>query len=115
MALRVSKRGIDFRVLAAALLAVILLIASGVFYVLSERPPFSLGVQLIYPSGGGQTVSEMIIVLFLYAMAIVGLLIIYDSTKYSPQRSAFYFTLVSGVAVVAVSLLLLLFIYTNFK
>ncbi|AGT35258.1 MULTISPECIES: hypothetical protein [Thermofilum] len=108
-------RGISFEYLAWAAVFVILLIASGIFYVLVEHPPFSLGVQLVYPSASGQTVSETLIVFFLYVFALVGLYMIYNSAKYRHRSSVFYSSLLSGVLVVMVALLLLMFIYNNMK
>lgn len=97
--------------LAWLLLLVSIVVASGLFYVLAERPPFSLGAQLIYPGTGAQTVSELIMVAFLYALSMSGLLLIYEAPRYRSRQGLALMFLLSGVTATLVSVLLLLAIY----
>lgn len=99
------------RWLAIIAVALTIALSAGVFYVLAERPPFSLGVRLIYPGGGAQTVSEFFIVAFLYAMGFAGLVLIYEAPRHRYRRSLMVSTLTSGLALLIVSTLLLLLVY----
>ncbi|MCC6003204.1 MAG: hypothetical protein LM590_02575 [Thermofilum sp.] len=110
-----ARAGINYEYLAIALVLLIVLIASGIFFVLTEHPPFSLGVYLIYPSTSGQTVSETLIIFFLYLFAITGLYMIYNAARHRYRSTAFYSMLLSGSVVLVVSLLLLLLIYNSMK
>ncbi|MEM0087578.1 MAG: hypothetical protein QXT33_00525 [Thermofilum sp.] len=99
------------KALAIIAVAVTIMLSAGIFYVLSERPPFSLGVRLVYPGGGAQTVSEFFIVAFLYAMGFAGLMLIYEAPRHRYRRSFMISTLLSGAALLVISTLLLLLVY----
>ena len=86
----------------------IMVIASAVFlfggglYTVIEKPPPSAYVNgrfyFLYPNLGYQFVSDTIISVMLYAIGFVGLLIIYQSTKYAYKPRQAYMMLVIGVA-----------------
>lgn len=105
-------RLLEPRWIAFAAVVVTVVISSGIFYVLSERPPFSLGARFVYPGAGAQTGSEFLIVAFLYAMGFTGLLLIYEAPRYKYRRSFMSSTLLSGAALLIVSTLLLLLVYS---
>lgn len=108
---RVIATLLEQRKLAIVLVAAVIALSAGIFYLLSERPPFSLGVRLIYPGGGAQTTSEFFIVAFLYAMGFAGLLLIYEAPRYKYRQSLMTSTLLSGIALLLLSTILLLLIY----
>lgn len=104
-------RELEPRFLALTAIVVVIALCSGIFYVLSERPPFSLGVRLVYPGSGAQTASEFFIVAFLYGVGFVGLLLIYEAPRYKYRRGLMISTLLSGATLLILSTLLLLLVY----
>ena len=73
------------------------------------RPPTRLegsGFLFIYPELGQQFVSDTIIAVILYAIGFVGLLTVYQSTKYAYKPRQAYMMLIIGV-----TLLLLAYIF----
>ncbi|MEZ0345963.1 MAG: hypothetical protein ABWK01_05385 [Infirmifilum sp.] len=97
--------------IAVALLLVSIAIAAGIVFVLAERPPFSLGTYFVYPGTSSQTTSEFLILFFIYALSVAGLILIYESPKYRSRPSLASTFLVSGVAVVVISVILLFLVY----
>ncbi len=88
-----------------------LAIAAGIVYVLAERPPFSLGTYIVYPGTGAQTTSEFLVVFFLYALAVAGLILVYEAPRYKSRPSLATMFLASGAIVVFISVILLLVVY----
>ena len=64
------------------------------------------GFLFIYPELGQQFVSDTVIAVMLYAIGFVGLLTVYQSTKYAYKPRQAYMTLIIGV-----TLLLLAYIF----
>jgi len=67
------------------------------------------GFLLIYPELGQQFVSDTVIAVMLYAIGFVGLLAVYQSTKYAYKPRQAHMTLVIGV-----TLLLLAYIFLEY-
>ncbi|UNQ72780.1 OST3/OST6 family protein [Infirmifilum sp. NZ] len=97
--------------LAWLLLVFSIAIAAGLVYVLAERPPFSLGTYIIYPGTGSQTTSEFLVLLFLYALAVAGLLLVYEAPRYRSRPNLATMFLVTGIALAFISVTLLLTVY----
>ncbi|QOJ79609.1 hypothetical protein IG193_03895 [Infirmifilum lucidum] len=97
--------------IAWLLLVASLAIAAGIVYILAERPPFSLGTYIVYPGTGAQTTSEFLVTFFLYALAVAGLILVYEAPKYKSRPSLATMFLVSGVIVALISVILLLVVY----
>jgi hypothetical protein len=74
----------------------------------SPLPAFYTGSSFIflYPDLGQQFISDSVIAIMLYAIGFIGLLAIYQSTKYAYKPRQAYMTLVIGV-----TLLLLAYIF----
>jgi len=64
------------------------------------------GFLFLYPELGGQFIADTIISVMLYAIGFIGLLTIYQSTKYAYNPRQAYMTLIIGV-----TLLLLAYIF----
>ena len=87
----------------------IFLFGGGLYTIISEPLPAyytERGFIFIYPDLGEQFVSDSIIAVMLYAIGFVGLLAIYQSTKYAYKPRQAYMMLVIGV-----TLLLLAYIF----
>lgn len=97
--------------IAWLLLAISIAIAAGIVFVLAERPPFSLGTYIIYPGTASQTTGEFLVLFFLYALSVAGLILVYESPKYRSRPSLATMSLVSGLLVVLISILLLFTVY----
>ena len=74
----------------------------------SPLPAFYTGSTFIflYPDLGQQFISDSVIAIMLYAIGFIGLLAIYQSTKYAYKPRQAYMTLIIGV-----TLLLLAYIF----
>jgi len=87
----------------------IFLFSGGLYTVTSSPlPAFYTGKGFIflYPDLGQQFISDSIIAIMLYAIGFVGLLAVYQSTKYAYKPRQAYMTLIIGV-----TLLLLAYIF----
>ena len=92
----------------SALITSIIVIASAVFlfggglYTIIIRPLpsayYNNRFYFLYPDLGAQFVSDTVIATMLYAMGFVGLLAIYQSTKYAYKPRQAYMMLAVGVA-----------------
>jgi uncharacterized BrkB/YihY/UPF0761 family membrane protein len=94
--------GFGLERLAVILLAFVVLVASGLFYVLAEQAP---SLPVIHPQQTRQTVTEMLVVFFLYATALAGLFTIYSAPR-TGRRTALLHVLV-GATLLALSAILL--------
>ena len=87
----------------------IFLFGGGLYTVISSPLPAfytGRGFIFLYPDLGQQFISDSIIAIMLYAIGFVGLLAVYQSTKYAYKPRQAYMTLVIGV-----TLLLLAYIF----
>jgi hypothetical protein len=87
----------------------VFLFGGGLYTIISSPLPAyytRTGFIFIYPELGQQFISDTVIAVMLYAMGFVGLLTIYQSTKYAYKPRQAYMMLVIGV-----SLLLLAYIF----
>jgi hypothetical protein len=87
----------------------IFLFGGGLYTIISSPlPAYYTGSTFIflYPDLGQQFISDSIIAIMLYAIGFVGLLAVYQSTKYAYKPRQAYMTLIIGVA-----LLLLAYIF----
>ncbi|MGB9709101.1 MAG: hypothetical protein ACP5II_04990 [Infirmifilum sp.] len=97
--------------LAWLLLVISVLIASGLVFILAERPPFSLGTYIIYPGTASQTTGEFLTIFFLYSLSIAGLILLYEAPRYRSRPNLAIMFLISGILVVLISVLLLFTVY----
>ena len=105
------SRILSNRAVSMALVAIGLVAMSGFFYVAVERPP-PIGREGALAYGlNRQTGVEMLAVLLGYSMGLGGLYLVYSSRKYSHNPSAATLNLVSGCALLVLSLLLLSSMY----
>jgi hypothetical protein len=87
----------------------IFLFSGGLYTIISSPLPAfytGRGFIFLYPDLGQQFISDSVIAVMLYAMGFVGLLAVYQSTKYAYKPRQAYMMLVIGV-----TLLLLAYIF----
>ena len=87
----------------------VFLFGGGLYTVISSPLPAyytGKGFIFLYPELGSQFVADTVIAVMLYAIGFIGLLAIYQSTKYAYKPRQAYMMLVIGV-----SLLLLAYIF----
>ena len=102
---RPSSLAITIIVIAYA----IFLFGGGLYTIITQPLPavyYGQRFLFLYPELGAQFVSDTVIAVMLYAIGFVGLLAIYQSTKYAYKPRQAYMTLVIGV-----TLLLLAYIF----
>ena len=102
---RPSSLAITIIVIAYA----IFLFGGGLFTIITQPLPavyYGQRFLFLYPELGAQFVSDTVIAVMLYAIGFVGLLAIYQSTKYAYKPRQAYMMLVVGV-----TLLLLAYIF----
>jgi len=97
-------------IVSAVVVAYAIFLFSGGLYTIvsSPLPAYYTGSAFIflYPDLGAQFVSDSIIAIMLYAIGFVGLLAVYQSTKYAYKPRQAYIMLIIGV-----TLLLLAYIF----
>jgi hypothetical protein len=97
-------------VISIIVIAYAIFLFSGGLYTITTEPLTAYstgrGFIFIYPDLGEQFVSDSVIAVMLYAMGFVGLLAVYQSTKYAYKPRQAYMMLVIGV-----TLLLLAYIF----
>jgi len=87
----------------------VFLFGGGLYTIITQPLPalyYSQRFLFIYPELGSQFVSDTVIAVMLYAIGFVGLLAVYQSTKYAYKPRQAYMMLVIGV-----TLLLLAYIF----
>src|SRR3990170_416682 len=87
----------------------VFLFGGGLFTIITQPLPaayFNQRFYFLYPDLGSQFISDTVISVMLYAIGFVGLLAIYQSTKYAYKPRQAYIMLVVGV-----TLLLLAYIF----
>jgi hypothetical protein len=95
----------------------IIVIASALFffggglYTIIEKPLPSAYVSgrfyFLYPDLGGQFISDTVISVMLYAIGFIGLLAVYQSTKYAYKPRQAYMMLVIGLALLLMAYIFL--------
>ncbi len=88
-----------------------IVIASGLIYVIVYKPPPMIGSGFVIRDPNSQTVSEVIVVSFSYGVGLLGLWLIYTSTKYRYRHSYLSILLVGGIVLAILSILMLSAIY----
>lgn len=97
--------------IAAIAIAVSIFLLGGGLYDLLEKPlvaAFAAGGRIIfyYPYGiNQQFIAESLFVMIIYAIAVVGLLLTYESTKYAYRPRQAFMLLLVGCTLVLVSYL----------
>jgi hypothetical protein len=88
----------------------IFLLGGGLYtLILSPLPAYSTqsGFLFLYPDLGQQFISDTIISVMLYALGFIGLLFIYQSTKYAYKPRQAYMMLIIGVTLLLLAYLFL--------
>jgi len=95
-------------VVAAIVTAVSLFLLAGGVYDILEKPlgaiPFGRRVLFFYPyTLQAQAVFESVVVMVAYAMGVVGILLMYQSTKYAYKPRQAFMMLLSGVVMIVLA------------
>jgi hypothetical protein len=88
----------------------IFLFAGGVYTITSSPLPAyytGRGFIFLYPELGNQFISDTVIAIMLYAIGFVGLLAVYQSTKYAFKPRQAYMMMVIGVALLLIAYIFL--------
>ena len=88
----------------------VFLFAGGVYTITSSPLPAyytGRGFIFLYPELGNQFISDTVIAIMLYAIGFVGLLAVYQSTKYAFKPRQAYMMLVIGVALLLIAYIFL--------
>jgi hypothetical protein len=88
----------------------IFLFAGGVYTITSSPLPAyytGRGFIFLYPELGNQFISDTVIAIMLYAIGFVGLLAVYQSTKYAFKPRQAYMMMVIGVALLLMAYIFL--------
>ena len=88
----------------------VFLFAGGVYTITSSPLPAyytGRGFIFLYPELGNQFISDTVIAIMLYAIGFVGLLAVYQSTKYAFKPRQAYMMMVIGVALLLIAYIFL--------
>ena len=88
----------------------IFLFAGGIYTITSSPLPAyytGSGFIFLYPELGNQFISDTVIAVMLYAIGFVGLLAVYQSTKYAFKPRQAYMMMVVGVALLLIAYIFL--------
>jgi hypothetical protein len=88
----------------------IFLFAGGIYTLTSSPLPAyytGQGFIFLYPELGNQFISDTVIAVMLYAIGFVGLLAVYQSTKYAFKPRQAYMMMVIGVALLLIAYIFL--------
>jgi hypothetical protein len=88
----------------------IFLFGGGLYTIISSPLPAfytGRGFIFLYPELGAQFIADTVIAVMLYAFGFVGLLAVYQSTKYAYKPRQAYMMLVLGVALLLVAYIFL--------
>ena len=88
----------------------IFLFAGGIYTITSSPLPAyytGRGFIFLYPELGNQFISDTVIAVMLYAIGFVGLLAVYQSTKYAFKPRQAYMMMVVGVALLLIAYIFL--------
>lgn len=112
---RMIRRLTNPRALSLIILAVSIVTASGIFFVLVNRPVPMAGTSFIWPAVNGETSTEFLIVAFMYTLALVGLWLIYDAARHKYRGSYINQILLGGSLIFILALIMLLVISNVMK
>jgi hypothetical protein len=94
-------------VLALIVIAITIFLFGGGLYLIIVKPfpavYYGGRFQFVYPQLSEQWVSDSIIAMTLFAFGVVGLLLIYQSTKYAYNPRQAYLVFLMGAALVLIS------------
>jgi hypothetical protein len=105
-----SARPSSFVISIIVISYAIFLFAGGVYTITSSPlPAYYTGSHFIflYPALGSQFISDTVIAIMLYAIGFVGLLAVYQSTKYAFKPRQAYMMLVIGVTLLLIAYIFL--------
>jgi hypothetical protein len=88
----------------------IFLFSGGIYTIVSSPLPAyytGTGFLFLYPDLGAQFISDSIIAIMLYAIGFIGLLTIYQSTKYAYKPRQAYMMIVIGVTLLLIAYIFL--------
>jgi hypothetical protein len=88
----------------------IFLFSGGIYTIVSSPLPAyytGTGFLFLYPDLGSQFISDSIIAIMLYAIGFIGLLTVYQSTKYAYNPRQAYMMIVIGVALLLIAYIFL--------
>ena len=94
----------------AVLSFTIFLFSGGIYTIVSSPlPAYYTGTSFLflYPDLGSQFISDSIIAIMLYAIGFIGLLTVYQSTKYAYNPRQAYMMIVIGVALLLIAYIFL--------
>ena len=98
-------------VISIIVIASALFLFGGGLYTIIEKPLPSAYVSgrfyFLYPDLGGQFISDTVISVMLYAIGFIGLLAVYQSTKYAYKPRQAYMMLVIGLALLLMAYIFL--------
>jgi hypothetical protein len=104
-----TARPSSFIITVIVIAYAVFLFGGGLYTIITQPLPavyYGKSFLFIYPELGSQFVSDTVIAVMLYAIGFVGLLAVYQSTKYAYKPRQAYMMLVIGV-----TLLLLAYIF----
>jgi len=104
-----TARPSSFAITIIVIAYAVFLFGGGLYTIITQPLPavyYGKSFLFIYPELGSQFVSDTVIAVMLYAIGFVGLLAVYQSTKYAYKPRQAYMMLVIGV-----TLLLLAYIF----
>jgi hypothetical protein len=95
-------------VIAAIITAFSLFLLAGGVYDILEQPlaaiPFGRSILFFYPyTLQAQAVAESIVVMIAYGMGVVGIILMYQSTKYAYKPRQAFMMLISGIVLILVA------------
>ncbi|HFC49601.1 MAG TPA: hypothetical protein ENJ59_02600 [Thermofilum sp.] len=110
---RIMEKVFDIAVweVAAVILGIILL--SGLFYAIIDKPPAYTGYGAIYPSTRSQTTTEVFIVALGYGMGALGFYLILTARKYVYNPRYTNFQIMAGALIVLLAFLFLTVMYAS--
>ncbi len=98
-------------ILAAIMMAIVVFLFGGGLYdiIMKPLPAVYYGgtFHFLYPELSAQFISDSIVAMILYALGIMGMIIIYQSTKYAYKPRQAYMTLMIGIVFLFMAYLLL--------
>ena len=105
-----SAKPSSFVISIIAISYAIFLFAGGIYTITSSPLPAyytGSGFIFLYPELGNQFISDTVIAVMLYAIGFVGLLAVYQSTKYAFKPRQAYMMMVVGVALLLIAYIFL--------
>lgn len=103
------------RKISLIILAISIVTASGIFFVLVNRPAPMAGTSFIWPAVNGETSTEFLIIAFMYTLALGGLWLVYDATRHKYRGDYINQVLLGGSLIFVLTLMILLVISNVMK